>query len=241
MGEYAVDQYGYQTAATPVTVDRASAQERAEFLRRVYQHVAGALAVFIVLEAILQAMPFSVDAAEFMTSGPTWLLVIAGFWVVGMIADRWTSPGLPLSQQYLGLGLFIVAEALIFLPLIAYVRLYEDSNILPTAGILTGALVLGLSLIALDSRTDFSLLRGAIFVVGAVGLGLIVASVLFEVGLGTWFSLLMIGLASASILYKTDQITKSSRADGYVSAALALFASIMLLLWYVIRLLSARR
>lgn len=236
-----MNQYGYQAAAAPVTVDRASAQQRAEFLRRVYQHVAGALAIFIVLEAILQAMPFAEDAAEFMTGGPTWLLVIAGFWVVGMIADRWTSPGLPLPQQYLGLGLFIVAEAIIFLPLIAYVRLYQDSDVLPTAGILTGALVLGLSLIALDSRTDFSLLRGAIFIVGAVGLGLIVASLLFGVGLGTWFSLLMIGLASASILYKTDQITKSSRTDGYVSAALALFASIMLLLWYVIRLLSARR
>ena len=236
-----MDQYGYRTAAQPVMADRASAQERAEFLRRVYQHVAGALAAFIVLEAILQAMPFSVDAAEFMTGGPTWLLVIAGFWIVGMIADRWTSPGLPLSQQYLGLGLFVVAEAVIFLPLIAYVRLYEDGNVLPTAGILTGALVLGLSMIALDSRTDFSILRGAIFVVGAVGLGLIVASVLFGVGLGTWFSLLMIALASASILYKTDQITKSSRTDGYVSAALALFASIMLLLWYVIRLLAARR
>ena len=237
-----MDQYGYQSSARPVFVDRATAQERAEFLRRVYQHVAGALAVFIVLEAILQAMPFSLDVAEAMTrGGGTWLLVIGAFWVVGFIADRWTSPGLPLSQQYLGLGLFVVAEAIIFLPLIAYVRLYQDDNVLPTAGIITGALVLGLSMIALDSRTDFSMLRGAIFIVGAVGFGFILASILFGVGLGTWFSLLMIGLASASILYKTDQITKTSRTDGYVSAALALFASIMLLLWYVIRLLSSRR
>lgn len=223
-------------------VDRATAQERAAFLRNVYQHVAGALLIFILLEAILQAMPFSLDVARAMTrGGGTWLIVIGAFWVVGMIADRWTQPGLPLSQQYLGLGLFVVAEAIIFMPLIAYVRLYEDGNVLPTAGILTGALVLGLSMIALDTRTDFSILRGAIFVVGAVGFGLILASILFGVGLGTWFSLLMIGLASASILYKTDQITKTSRTDGYVSAALALFASIMLLLWYVIRLLSSRR
>lgn len=237
-----MDQYGYQATAQPITIDRASAQERAEFLRRVYQHVAGALAIFIVLEAILQAMPFALDVAEFMTGGGgTWLLVIAGFWVVGMIADRWTSPGLPLSQQYLGLGLFIVAQAIIFLPLIAYVRLYEDGNVLPTAGILTSALVIGLTLIAIDGRTDFSILRGALFVMAPVALGLILASILFGVGLGTWFSLLMIGLAAASILYKTDQITKSSRTDGYVSAALALFASIMLLLWYVIRLLSSRR
>ena len=232
----------YESSYQARWVAQTTAAERAEFLRRVYQHVAGALAVFVVIEAILQAMPFALDVAETMTgSGGAWLLVIGAFWVVGMIADRWTAPGLPLSQQYLGLGLFVLAEAIIFLPLIAYVRLYEDDNVLPTAGILTAAMVVGLSLIAIDTRTDFSMLRGVLLVLGPVGLGLILASVLFGVGLGTWFSLLMIGLASASILYKTDQITKTSRTDGYVSAALALFASIMLLLWYVIRLLSSRR
>jgi FtsH-binding integral membrane protein len=216
-----------------------SAQERTDFLRRVYQHVAGALAAFIVIEAILQQLPLATTVAERMSGA--WLLVIFGFWVVSWIAGRWTQPGLPLSQQYLGLGLFVLAEAVIFMPLIAYVRLYEDSNVLPTAGVLTAALTVGLSLIAIDPRTDFSMLRGAIFIVGSVGFGLIIASLLFGVGLGGWFSLLMIGLAGASILYKTDEISRTSRTDGYVSAALALFGSIMLLLWYVIRLLSSRR
>ena len=102
-------------------------------------------------------------------------------------------------------------------------------------------LVVGLTLVALDSRTDFSILRGALFIMMPVAFGLIVASILFGIGLGAWFSLLMIGLAAASILYKTNEITRTSRTDGYVSAALALFASFMLLLWYVIRLLSSRR
>jgi FtsH-binding integral membrane protein len=228
----------YQPYRTPY-VAGVSAQERTDFLRRVYQHVAGALAAFIVIEAILQQLPLATTVAEQMSSA--WLLVIFGFWVVSWIAGRWTQPGLPLSQQYLGLGLFVLAEAVIFMPLIAYVRLYEDSNVLPTAGVLTAALTIGSSLIAIDPRTDFSMLRGAIFIVGSVGFGLIIASLLFGVGLGGWFSLLMIGLAGASILYKTDEISKTSRTDGYVSAALALFGSIMLLLWYVIRLLSSRR
>jgi FtsH-binding integral membrane protein len=228
----------YQSYRTPY-VAGVSAQERTDFLRRVYQHVAGALAAFIVIEAILQQLPLATTVAERMSGA--WLLVIFGFWVVSWIAGRWTQPGLPLSQQYLGLGLFVLAEAVIFMPLIAYVRLYEDSNVLPTAGVLTAALTVGLSLIAIDPRTDFSMLRGAIFIVGSVGFGLIIASLLFGVGLGGWFSLLMIGLAGASILYKTDEISRTSRTDGYVSAALALFGSIMLLLWYVIRLLSSRR
>ena len=229
----------YRSMYPAQSVAQVGAEERSAFLRRVYQHVAGALALFIILEALLQAMPFSTTVAEQMSGA--WLLVILGFWAVGWISARWTMPGLPLSQQYLGLGLFVVAEAVIFMPLIAYVRLYQDPNVLPTAGVLTATLVVGLTLIALDSRTDFSLLRGALFIMMPVAFGLIIASILFGMGLGAWFSLLMIGLAGASILYKTDEISKTSRTDGYVSAALALFASFMLLLWYVIRLLSARR
>lgn len=229
----------YHSAYQAEYVAHVSAEERSIFLRRVYQHVAGALALFIILEAILQSLPFATSVAEQMSGA--WLLVILGFWVVSWISSRWTAPNLPLSQQYLGLGLFTVAEAIIFMPLIAYVRLYEDGNVLPTAGVLTTALAVGLSLIALDPRTDFSLLRGALFLLTPVAIGLILASLLFGVGLGGWFSLLMIGIAGASILYKTDEISRTSRTDGYVSAALVLFASFMLLLWYVIRLLSSRR
>ena len=112
---------------------------------------------------------------------------------------------------------------------------------LPTAGIITLTLVLGLSLVALDPRTNFNMLRGALVIFGMVALGLIVVSILFGVALGTWFSLAMIGFAGAGILYKTDEITKTARTDSYVSSALALFASVMLLLWYVVRLLSSRR
>lgn len=232
-----MDQYQPYYPATYVA--HVSTEERTAFLRKVYLHVAGALGVFLILQTILQAMPFAESMARQMSS--VWLLVIGGFWVVGWIADRWTSPGLPLAQQYLGLGLFTVAEAIIFMPMIAYVRLYEDPNVLPTAGLLTFCLAAGLTLVALDPRTNFSMLRGALCLLFPVSFGLILASIFFGVGLGAWFSLLMIGLAAASILYKTDQITKTSRTDGHVSAALALFSSFMLLLWYIIRLLISRR
>jgi FtsH-binding integral membrane protein len=220
-------------------VSSVTAEERTAFLKKVYLHLAAAVGLFLVLQTMLQAMPFAERMARTMSNA--WLLVILGFWVVGWISSRWTAPGLPISQQYLGLGLFTVAQAIIFMPIIAYIRLYEDPNILPTAGLLTLCLAGGLTLVAMDSRTDFSFLRGALWIVGMVAFGLIISAILFGVALGGWFTLLMIGFASASILYKTDEITKTSRTDGYVSAALALFSSLMLLLWYVLRLLMARR
>jgi len=230
---------GYPGFAQPQAVATAPPAVKAEFMRKVYFHIAGALALFLVLEGILQAMPFAERMVDAMNN--IWLIVIIGMSVVGWIASKWTLPGLPLSQQYLGLGLYTLGQAIIFMPIVAYIRFYEDDSVLVTGGLITLGLVVGLSLIAIDPRTNFSILRGALFIGFPVSLGLIIASMLFGFGLGTWFTMVMIVLASGSILYQTDQMMKRSRTDAYVSAALGLFASIMLLLWYVLRLLAARR
>ncbi len=229
----------YAGTAAPQAVATAPPAVRAEFMRKVYLHIAGALVLFMVLEAFLQSLPFAERMVNTMNN--VWLLVIIGMTAVGWIASKWTMPGLPLSQQYLGLVLYTIGQAIIFMPLIAYIRFYEDDNILVTGGLITLGLVAGLSLIGIDGRTSFSWMRAIIMIAFPVSFGLVIASILFGFGLGTWFSLAMIVLASGSILYQTDQIFKRSRTDAYVSAALGLFSSIMLLLWYVLRLMAARR
>jgi FtsH-binding integral membrane protein len=55
-----------------------------------------------------------------------------------------------------------------------------------------------------------------------------------------WFSVAMIALAGGSILYQTQTIMRRYPAEAYVGAAVQLFASVMLLFWYVLRLLSRR-
>jgi len=69
---------------------------------------------------------------------------------------------------------------------------------------------------------------------------LIMAALLFGLELGVWFSLAMIGLAGASILYQTQTILRNYPEEAYVGAAVQLFASVMLLFWYVLRLFSRR-
>jgi len=49
----------------------------------------------------------------------------------------------------------------------------------------------------------------------------------------------MIALACGYILYDTSNILHHYRTDQHVAAALALFASVAVLFWYVIRLLIA--
>jgi FtsH-binding integral membrane protein len=56
-----------------------------------------------------------------------------------------------------------------------------------------------------------------------------------------WFSVAMIVLAGGSILYQTQTIMRHYPSEAYVGAAVQLFASVMLLFWYVLRLLMQAR
>jgi FtsH-binding integral membrane protein len=58
--------------------------------------------------------------------------------------------------------------------------------------------------------------------------------------MGLWFSLIMIVLASGSILYNTSQIMYHYAPGQHVAASLSLFASVALLFWYVLRLFMSR-
>lgn len=67
------------------------------------------------------------------------------------------------------------------------------------------------------------------------------AGVVFGFQLGTFFSVAMIALAGGSVLYDTSKILHHYPQDRYVGAALELFASVALMLWYVLRLFMSRR
>ncbi|MCF7730465.1 MAG: Bax inhibitor-1 family protein [Akkermansiaceae bacterium] len=74
---------------------------------------------------------------------------------VSWVADRWATNGSSKGMQYAGLLLYTVAEAVIFLPLIALaVGLTGDASLLVQAGLITGAMVLGISAVALTTKRD---------------------------------------------------------------------------------------
>jgi FtsH-binding integral membrane protein len=51
----------------------------------------------------------------------------------------------------------------------------------------------------------------------------------------------MVALAGGAILYDTSNVLHHYPEDRYVAAALELFASVALMLWYVLRLFLSRR
>jgi FtsH-binding integral membrane protein len=225
---------------TNVLVAHSSDVEKAGFYRKTYLHVALAILAFIGVETILlQVVPDQMIFAMF-AQRYLWLLIIGVFWLASVLATKW-SLSLNKSTQYFGLGFYVVLEAVIFLPLIKIATLYAGPQVIFQAAMLTIAMFAGISAVAFTSKRDFSFLRNIIVIGGFIAIGLIVAGMIFSFNLGLWFSVGMVILASATILYQTSKLKDSYATNQYVGASLQLFASIMLLFWYILSILMNRR
>ena len=227
-------------AVHALPVASAPASARADFIRRTYLHLAFAILAFAAVEGALLRWEGATTLAATMTGGRNWLLVMLAFVLVGTVADRWARTGGSVGRQYAGLGLFVVAQALIFLPLMLWATSAGD-GVVTQAAILTGVMALGLTAVPFVTGADFTVLRGALVVGGVIALGLIAASILFGFNLGLWFAVAMVGFASAAILYRTSAILRVYRTDQHVAAALGLFADVALLFYYVLRIVAESR
>ena len=218
----------------------SSAEERGMFIVRVYGHLLAAIAAFTLFEVYLFKSGHAYTIIQKMIN-VSWLLVIGGFMMVSWLARGLASRAESRGAQYLGLGLYVVGIGIIFAPMIAYAEYYAGGGVIGSAAILTAIAFTGLTLIVFQSRKDFSFLGGMLRWGGVMALVAIVGSVIFGWNMGTWFSLAMIAFTGGAILYDTSKIIRYWPDDRYVGAALELFASVAMMFYYILRLLSARR
>ncbi len=226
------------TGALPAA--RAQADARADFIKRTYLHLAGAVGTFVIVEMLLLRSALPGLMLRFIQGNPYgWLMILGAFILAGWLARGLAASTASVQMQYLGLGLYVLAEAVIFVPILYLAVFYSSPQVLPNAALLTGLLFVGLTIVAFTTRTDFSFLRGILTVGGLLALGAIVGGVLFGFGLGLFFSIAMVGLAGAAILYDTSNILRHYPTDRHVAASLELFASVALMFWYVLRILMS--
>ena len=222
---------------TPSAVIELPETDRATFIRRTYGHLAAALLAFGAIEYVMLSTPAAAKMTQLMMGGRwSWLVVLGLFMLVSYVASRWASSAVSRGTQYAGLGLYVVAEGLIFAPLL-FIATGIDAMILPKAAMITTGLFLGLTWVAFTTKKDFSFLQGILRVGGFVALGTILASIVFGFNLGIIFSSLMVLLLGGSVLYQTSNVIHHFRTNQDVAAALTLFASFATMLWYVIRIL----
>jgi FtsH-binding integral membrane protein len=218
---------------------QAAADERADFIRKTYLHLAGAVFAFTGLEAVLLNVPGLSEKYMALLSASRygWLLVLGGFMLVSYVADQWARSAVSTSKQYMGLGLYVAAEAVLFLPLLFIASRFYDPRVIPIAGAATLVIFTGLTAIVFLTGKDFSFLRSALWLGGLIAMGCVVGSVIFpSFALGIVFSAAMVGLASGYILYDTSNVLHHYRIGQHVAASLALFASVALLFYYILRI-----
>lgn len=240
--------YGSQQSENPyslsgmmsLTAAQATQDERAAFISKTYMHLAGAIAAFVALEAVLLSLPITEQMVGLMVGTRYgWLVVMGVFMVVSWVANSWALSAVSLQKQYMGLGLYVFAQAVITAPLLYFAKTFNP-DVIPTAAAATLGLFGVMTAIVFITRKDFSFLRSVLMFGFFAATGLIVCAILFNFALGPIFIYAMIALACASILYNTSEILHNYRTTQYVAAALGLFASVILLFWYVLQLFMSR-
>src|SRR5262249_5490755 len=157
---------------------------RASFIRRTYAHLAGAILAFAAIEFVIFGLFSGQELENTMRSifmEPWSILVLfIGFIAVGWLARRWADSESAPAVQYFGLALYVVFEALFFVPILWVAQYYvRDPTIIPTAGIMTLALFGGLTLAVFTTQKDFSFLGPILAIASFVTFGFIIAGMIW--------------------------------------------------------------
>ncbi|MCO6044563.1 Bax inhibitor-1 family protein [Aeoliella sp. ICT_H6.2] len=226
----------------------APAADRLAFIKRTYIHLALAVYALVVLEFIYFSI-FGAAMNDLMPKllSPVWyLLMFGGFIVSGWVARSWADSTTSVGKQYAGLAVGVLGWSVMLAPLLWIANHYvtpigtQTYSPIAVAGLITFLVFGALTAAVFLTRVDFSFLAPILAIATAVAFGLILASFIFQ-GLtsGMWFSAALVVLASGYILYDTSNVLHHYRTTQHVAAALALFSSVALLFWYILRIVIA--
>jgi len=167
-----------QPQITPVS--SLSDARRVDFYKKTYTHVALAVLLFIVAEYLFFQSPAIVAFAESLTGGWSWLVLLGAFMLVTNYAESMALKTRDKNKHYLALGIYVIAEAFIFIPLLHVAfSVIDGVEILQKAAVMTIALFAGLSAIVIFTKKDFSFLKAALTIGFFIALGLIIAGTIF--------------------------------------------------------------
>jgi FtsH-binding integral membrane protein len=251
-----------QQNARPIqgAVATLGVSDRVDFLRKTYAHLGAALIAFAAITAFMMRYmtETSLKFSSWALQGRwTWIAVIVLFMIVGVVAQKLAMSQTSRGLQYLGLGIAVVAEAILLQPLlwIAMVKfgdprmfiagqdggMGEAGNIILESALITIAIFVGLTITVFVTKKDFSFMRGALAIGSFAVLGVILASAIFGFHLGAIFCGAVILLMAGYILYQTSLVMSYFPPTGYVAASLMLFSTIATLFWYVLNLMMSLR
>lgn len=224
-------------AAAGIPVAQTTVERRADFIVRTYNTLFVSILAFAGLEIALFQSGLAQPIAQVLSGN--WIFALGGFMLVSWFGSKVAMNSSSRSATYAALGAFVVAEAIIFVPLL-YIANEFAPGAISSAALVTMVGFAGLTAVAWTTKKDFSFLGGLLKWGGIMALVLIGASMLFGFVLGTIFSVAMVAFAGAAILYETSNILRHYPEDRHAAAALALFSSVALMFYYILRIFISR-
>jgi FtsH-binding integral membrane protein len=230
------------------TVAQAAPSERVAFIRKTYIHLAAAIYAFVALSWFaLTALPLDQWLANAANNPMFGLIMLGAFIFASFIANKWAHSDTSVGLQYAGLGLYVLAEAFIFAPLLYIAQSMTidlgwglgDTNVIAAAALITLAVFGALTAAVFVTGKDFSFLGTALMVGSIAAFAIILAGFFIGFQIGFWFLAMMVVIACGWVLYSTSNVMHHYRTEQHVAASLALFASIALLFWYILQIVMS--
>src|SRR5260370_259704 len=151
-----------------IAVGELGDQSRAPSASRTYGHLFGAVSAFTLIEVFLFKTGLAETIAQALL-GVSWLLVLGGFVSVAWLASRIAHRAESKAAQYGALAAYVVAEAIIFVPLL-YIADRKMPGAISSAAAVTFLGFAALTAVGFLPGKDFSFLRSLLFLGGGVGL-----------------------------------------------------------------------
>jgi len=221
----------------------AAASERAAFLKKVYGLLfLGILGFAATLWAAGNVAPVHELTVELwrLIAGPKYgFLVYIGAFMAGSFAVQALAEKSPINAIAYAAWAFLLG--LLVAPIVLYASAAHGPEIISQASLLTALTFGGLTVFVLWTGKDFSFLRGVLGL-GAIGLLVaVLAGLLFGFSLGMWVSVAVVTLCAGYILYYTSEILHRFPTTMAMSAAILLFAEVVLLFKHILILLMRSR
>jgi FtsH-binding integral membrane protein len=229
----------------------APVDARKSFIRKTYAHLTAAIYGLVLIEFLyFKTLDLDNLVPQLFSQRWGWFALMGGYMLISYIADNWARSGATLAKQYAGLATYVFAFSVILCPLLWIANHFATpiggqlvSPIL-VAAVATLAVFAILTATVFLSGKDFSFLGPMLGITGAAMFILIGLSMFGLFNLGMAFFVLGVVFAAGAVLYDTSNVLHKYRTEQYVAAALALFASVGILFWYILQIvisLSDRR
>src|SRR5205085_5498780 len=161
----------------------AEEDARSAFVRRTYGHLFGVILLFVAFEgAVFTLVPMGTLHGLMQTlfaSRFGWLVVLLGFRGISWLANMWAMSDASRGMQYAGLGLYVVAEGVIFVPLL-YIANAAAPMAIPAAGVLTLVMFGGLTALVFITKSDLTSWGKYLWLAGFGAIGIVICAALFH-------------------------------------------------------------